>query len=548
MSHFENTFTLNVENKFTVKATIDFHDHQDFGGFSKDHVIKTVEGDYPQETLDLIKDKLGTNEDVMDNLFNYDEDNFQDKDEPLDVYLNINGLTCEDIQNEANKLLEYTGLEACVFETDEAYESDDLYNNLSMFEAYLVNKHTDDDIEDTTTGRYCDLGSVRDEILATAKQYGEISIAIQRESSLNTFDTVRYFAVGKTENDLFTGIVYGYEGGGEYSTDYMHKGKYVPYELNDEFFDDDTRESLLNEAAGHGFIALCNDIISIHCEYDKELSVYKLKDTSPYKKKVFKGFGEVFTPPNYANTTFDIEQTIETYSLSEFFIDAMNGFAIAKETAQQHHDHDPELPPLSFATLVEETVRSFRDDEVYEVVFDDETENKTRVYLDTLFNEMEKRCLSMDDVDFRECDICTNCGKVLLSDDELYESPISGSLCQSCSIMCDGCDLYHAPKEIVTFEDADLCPKCYENHVSAVEADLKTSLRDIFCPHCLETHPEDPNSNECTSCGYEIPDGIMDLYDTIDEQKAQIETLKNDPLYGATEDLLRGTEEVSNGN
>lgn len=527
MSHIdERTFTLNVEDKFTVKTTINFHDYQDIGGRSTDHICKVVTGDYPQEILDRIKTKIKCSVEILENLFRSEVDD--EDNEPLEVYLNMENLTCEQIEKEANELLEGTGLKAIVNSTEECYDSDDMYCDLEMFEAYLVYEKEDESLDDTTTGRYCDLGSVRDEILATAALYGEMTIAIQCERTDRT--RARYFAVGKVEDKLFTGMVYGYEGGGCYSFDYLHRQKFIPSDSQyGECWDDDYRETLLCTAVDSEFIRRCNDIIALHLKYDGDAGQYMIRDPKMYEHELMLGFGNHFNTPTYGFTTFD-NGTVETYSRSEFMYDALHAKKLARDMAEYHHTTNPEEPSLSFATLVEETMRSLRDDDVYGPIMDDETEEKLRAYLNSIFDEMENRGLSMDEVAFRECDVCTNCGKVLLSDDELYESPISGSLCQCCSVMCDSCDMYFAPKEIATHDDCDLCPSCLEKQIEAEEDVLKKP--ETFCPMCCYEVEYDPDTSECCDCGSAIPDAIIELQDTVDTLTEQINAFKSNPLYG----------------
>lgn len=86
------------------------------------------------------------------------------------------------LTNEVNTLLEGSGLTVSVYETSEIYGKDDMghknedantedpYFGMPMYEANLQDKN-EDVVEDTTTGRYCDLFSVREEIIAFAKNH-----------------------------------------------------------------------------------------------------------------------------------------------------------------------------------------------------------------------------------------------------------------------------------------------------------------------------------------------------------------------------------------
>ena len=48
-------------------------------------------------------------------------------------------------------------------------------------------------------------------------------------------NTVRYFAIGEHDSEnKFTGIVYGYEGGGVHSDAFIYKGKFLPSYFEDE--------------------------------------------------------------------------------------------------------------------------------------------------------------------------------------------------------------------------------------------------------------------------------------------------------------------------
>lgn len=53
----------------------------------------------------------------------------------------------------------------------------------------------------------------------------EVSLFIQLSDDKKT---VRYFSVGTYINDLFTGMVYGYEGGGEFTDRFVYENKFLP--------------------------------------------------------------------------------------------------------------------------------------------------------------------------------------------------------------------------------------------------------------------------------------------------------------------------------
>jgi hypothetical protein len=69
-----------------------------------------------------------------------------------------------------NKQLEPLGLKVNIFQTSEFYGEDeeeideeDPYFKMPMYEAYIIDSD-EEEIENTTTGRYCDISSVIDEI------------------------------------------------------------------------------------------------------------------------------------------------------------------------------------------------------------------------------------------------------------------------------------------------------------------------------------------------------------------------------------------------
>jgi hypothetical protein len=59
---------------------------------------------------------------------------------------------------------------------------------------------------------------------------------------------VRYFCIGNYDNNnLFTGQVYGYEGGGEFSDQFIYKNKFLPeYDTSGEPLDWECNEELFN--------------------------------------------------------------------------------------------------------------------------------------------------------------------------------------------------------------------------------------------------------------------------------------------------------------
>lgn len=156
------TFKMNVDSKyFGVLITTAFYEatEVEFPTFA----CIDAKGDYSEEILTAIESNLNK----KDNLLQMIDSEPSDNEEAYDVYLNIEGLTEKSIEEEINKLLVGTDLKARVIETSEMYESDDLYDTLCMYEAYIEDENEDQVSE--TTGRYCDMSSVRDELIGFVK-------------------------------------------------------------------------------------------------------------------------------------------------------------------------------------------------------------------------------------------------------------------------------------------------------------------------------------------------------------------------------------------
>ena len=117
---------------------------------------------------------------------------------------------------------------------------------------------------------------------------------------------VRYFAIGHIKNNLFTGKVYGYEGGGESSYGYMYNGKYLPQQLSrEDILEDDIAEMFITKKTDINFFKRAESIIAPYFKYSSKDDLYIIKDVSAFKKK-FHGEPS-FDPPSYMNTTFECD-------------------------------------------------------------------------------------------------------------------------------------------------------------------------------------------------------------------------------------------------
>jgi len=121
-------------------------------------------------------------------------------------------------------------------------------------------------------------------------------------------NTVRYAAFGKINSEnKFSGIIYGYEGGGEYSEGYMFLDKYLPTMTDDEedCIDDDTQEQMLKELISDELFQVLIDERNLFMTYDKERNCYMMNEKAFVlfnSNNVASNFPNDINPPSYANT------------------------------------------------------------------------------------------------------------------------------------------------------------------------------------------------------------------------------------------------------
>jgi hypothetical protein len=143
-----------------------------------------------------------------------------------------------------------------------------------------------------------------------------IEVFIQKEY-INK-DEIRYYAVGKYENNKFTGSVFGYEGGGVYGHIFMVDGKYIPQTINEECLEWEDVEEIFEQLSG------------TKSDYLEEvIGKYVVLDTSefPYFKAIYgteSGLESnlVFStmdrnPPSYANTYWSDTRDIKEFTVEE---------------------------------------------------------------------------------------------------------------------------------------------------------------------------------------------------------------------------------------
>jgi hypothetical protein len=110
---------------------------------------------------------LGFSHDDISNIANGSFSEVKEVDSIQDIFM-------EKITKEIDTLLAGTPYSACFYQTSEFFDSTDdeseentPFNDMPMYEAYI--QDTNEDAVSKTTGRYCELASVRDELLAFAE-------------------------------------------------------------------------------------------------------------------------------------------------------------------------------------------------------------------------------------------------------------------------------------------------------------------------------------------------------------------------------------------
>lgn len=158
---------------------------------------------------------------------------------------------------------------------------------------------------------------------------------------------VRYFCIGNYDNDnLFTGHVYGYEGGGEFSDQFIYKNKFLPeYDTTGEPLDWECNEELFNFLSIDKFDDLDNSIRKI-LDFDCTLQQWYVLDE---KLSIFDGTN-LYTenincyPPSYGMTTWDGTK-FETWNIKELKLDIKkHSKAVLLEYCSDHIEHHKAFP------------------------------------------------------------------------------------------------------------------------------------------------------------------------------------------------------------
>lgn len=64
------------------------------------------------------------------------------------------------------------------------------------------------------------------------------------------------------------------------------------------------------------------------------------------------------------------------------------------------------------------------------------------ISLQNVIKEAEMRGLAMNEVIYRDVEVCKGCEKILFIDDEAYESAKGDALCSACACLCECCNQY----------------------------------------------------------------------------------------------------------
>lgn len=158
---------------------------------------------------------------------------------------------------------------------------------------------------------------------------------------------VRYFCIGNYDNNnLFTGQVYGYEGGGEFSDQFIYKNKFLPeYDTSGEPLDWECNEELFNFLSIERFDDLDDSIRKI-LDFDSALLQWYVLDE---KLSIFDDIN-LYTenincnPPSYGLTSWD-DTEFKTWSIEELKLEIKKqSKAVLLEYCSDHIEHHKAFP------------------------------------------------------------------------------------------------------------------------------------------------------------------------------------------------------------
>jgi len=269
----------------------------------------------------------------------------------------------------------------------------------------------------------------------------------------NENEDIYYHAVGKIADTMFSGVVKGYEGGGETSEWYVFNNMFMPTAHKDENpIEHDTAIAMMNVAMkDNGFYNICMAMQDKYTDYEAESNVHSIK--KEYIDLVEDGqisIGKEFQPLNYGNRTWDGGEA-EYYKTVKEFTDAnLEIDELLKENLEQMIIQDTN-GELSSSELVNDAVVALLDDDIYGLIVED-IQTEMFKYLNTIVEVIELRAKGSEaenhalaNINIKDCEVCTECGTGLLPESECYtDADTDKPYCTECCFFDEGDDVYRA--------------------------------------------------------------------------------------------------------
>lgn len=289
--------------------------------------------------------------------------------------------------------------------------------------------------------------------------------------------TINYMAIGKMVNKKFNGVVYSYEGGGEYSDWYVYQDKYLPTIHKDG-------ECASNDVACQWLDHLVkNSSFTKEC-YNKmgEYTIFEEAHMVRDEKLIYFENNCFSRNIGIASKIVSSNEDAEHYKWDDDFINLFDWKSLIKDCFMHQVEIDTH-EDLTLSELIDNSVNMLMEDLVYGEIFDRTTVEN---YISTIVHKIGDRGekIHIYASVLQEYDICTNCGKVLLPNDELYEKHNGDSLCTECAILCEGCNKYFTEDEIYFDKfGVEGCKNC-------IEKDGQKALKefDIYAVRTEEYH------------------------------------------------------------
>ncbi|MCT7648934.1 hypothetical protein [Aliarcobacter butzleri] len=129
---------------------------------------------------------------------------------------------------------------------------------------------------------------------------------------------VRYFAIGEHDSEAkFTGLVQGYEGGGQFSDAFIYKNKFLPNICDDEYIDWDEKVVVFDYLSKHSFDELDSKIREF-LDFNSATLCWEVLDECKHLFEVGSLFKNMdINPPSYGLTSWP-EGRLEIWDLEKF--------------------------------------------------------------------------------------------------------------------------------------------------------------------------------------------------------------------------------------